>query len=181
MSRTIEPQGIVETKTAPKRTLKFNCMNCLKAELDRIDEAHRQGAITTTGNWSPGQIFSHCAIFFRCSLDGFPSLAPAPVRFFAKLLFKKKALSGEPMPSGFQLPRQASFMLPAPDVTFEQGMTELREQISRIDAGEKMTQTSPLLGELSHEEWVRLHLAHCMMHLAFIDYLGAPGSASGAA
>ena len=181
MDRTLEPKGIVETKTAPKRALKFTCMNCLKAELDRMEEAHQRGELTTTGNWSPGQIFSHCAIFFRCSLDGFPSSAPAPVRFFARLFFKKKALSGAAMPSGFQLPKQASFMLPAPEVSFEDGVAEIREQVARLDAGERMTQMSPLLGKLTHEEWVKLHLAHCMMHLSFIDYPGAPGGASDAA
>ncbi len=176
MSRRLDPSGIVETKTAPRRDLKFTCMNCLKAELDRMEAADAQGEIVTTGNWSAGQILSHCAIFFRCSFDGFPSRAPAPVRFIARLMLKKKAISGEPMASGFQLPRQASFMLPQPDVSFEQGLSELREQIARLDAGERFTQPSPLLGPLTHEEWVKLHLAHCMMHLGFIDYPGAPGS-----
>lgn len=176
MNRRLEPQGIVETKTAPKRQLKFTCMNCLKGELDRIEQAHAQGELVTTGNWSAGQIFSHCAIFFRCSFDGFPSRAPGLVRFVARMLFKKKAISGKPMPSGFQLPKQASFMLPAPDVSFEEGLADLRAQVARLDAGEKFEQPSPLLGPLTHEEWVKLHLAHCMMHLGFIDYPGAPGS-----
>ncbi|MFG0293816.1 MAG: DUF1569 domain-containing protein [Phycisphaerales bacterium JB050] len=176
MARTLEPQGIVETKTAPKRDLKFTCMNCLKDELGRLEQANTKGELVTTGNWSAGQILSHCAIFMRCSFDGFPSRAPARLRVIARLMFKKKAVSGAPMPSGFQLPKQASFMLPAPEVPFEQGMGELREQVARLDAGEQFSHPSPVLGPLTHEEWVKLHLAHCMMHLGFMDYPGAPGS-----
>jgi hypothetical protein len=176
VNRRLEPKGIVETKTAAKRQLKFNCMNCLKAELERMEQAHARGELVTTGNWSAGQILSHCAILLRCSFDGFPSRAPGIVRFVARLVFKKKAISGKPMPSGFQLPKQASFMLPQPDVSFEQGMNELRGQVVRLDAGEKLTEPSPLLGPLTHDEWVKLHLAHCMMHLGFVDYPGAPGS-----
>ncbi len=176
MSRTLEPRGIVETKTAPKRRLDFHCMNCLKAELDRIEEAHERGEVVTTGNWSAGQILSHCSMLMRFSFDGFPSRAPAPFRAVARLLFKKKAISGKPMPSGFQLPKGASYMLPQPDVSFEGGMGEIREQVARLDAGETFDQPSPLLGALTHEEWVKLHLAHCMMHMGFIDYPGAPGS-----
>lgn len=176
MSRRLEPKDIIETKTAPKRNLKFNCMNCLKAELDGIDRAHHTGQLVTTGNWTVGQILSHCSMLMRFSIDGFPSRAPAPLRVIARLLFKKKAVSGNPMPSGFQLPRGASYMLPQPDVTFEKGMGDIREQIARIDTGTTFAQPSPLLGPLTHEEWVKLHLAHCMMHLGFIDYPGAPGS-----
>jgi hypothetical protein len=176
VNRRLEPKGIVETKTAPKRKLDFTCMNCLKADLDRMEQAHARGEIVTTGNWSAGQILSHCAKLMRFSFEGFPSRAPAIFRVIARALFKKKAVSGKPMPSGFQLPRGASYMLPEPEVSFEQGMTEMREQVARLDAGDRFTHPSPVLGPLTHEEWVKLHLAHCMMHLGFIDYPGAPGS-----
>jgi hypothetical protein len=176
MSRRLEPRGIVETKTAPQRRLQFNCMNCLKAELDRVEQAHERGELVTTGNWSAGQILSHCSMLMRFSIDGFPSRAPAPFRVVARLLFKKKAVSGKPMPSGFQLPKGAAYMLPQPDVSLEQGLGEIREVVGRIDGGETFNQPSPLLGKLTHEEWVKLHLAHCMMHMGFIDYPGAPGS-----
>lgn len=170
MKRHLEPTAIIETKTAPRRQLKFNCMNCLKGELDRIEQAGSHDAIRTTGNWSAGQILSHCSMLMRFSIDGFPSRAPAPFRVVARLLFKKKAVSGKPMPSGFQLPKGAAYMLPQPDVTLEQGMAEIREQIARVDAGQTFNQPSPLFGKLTHDEWLRLHLSHCEMHLGFIQY-----------
>jgi hypothetical protein len=37
-----------------------------------------------------------------------------------------------------------------------------------------MTKPSPLLGALTHEQWVRLNLNHTQMHFGFLTYPGAP-------
>ncbi len=149
MSRTIEPQGIVETKTARMHP---------QVQLHELPQgrtrSHRRGApasaITTTGNWSPGQIFSHSRSSSAARSTA-SRAAPALVRFFAKPALQEEGLSAQA--HALRLPTPAGVVhAPAPDVTFEQGMAELREQ-TRIDAGEKMTQTSPLLGG-SHEQWV---------------------------
>jgi len=49
-------------------------------------------------------------------------------------------------------------------------MDRLRSALARLDADEKFTQPSPLLGRLSHEQWVRMQLGHASMHLGFLDY-----------
>ena len=75
----------VNTKTAPRRAVHYHCFNCLKADLDRIQRAHDAGTLTTSGNWTLAQNLWHCAKFMECALDGFPSSAPAPVRWIAAL------------------------------------------------------------------------------------------------
>ncbi len=159
----------VDTKTAPRRTLCFASFDEVLAEIDRIEAAMRAGTATTTGNWSIGQIGDHCARFIRFAIDGFEGRAPGPVRFFARLLLLKKAVGDEPISPGFQLPKKASSMLPTPGITDEEGLGELRKQIKRVLAGKAMTQDSPLLGPLTHEQWTRLQCKHCALHLGFID------------
>lgn len=160
----------VDTKTAERRDLRLSSMEELRSELDRIQAAHDAGTLSHTGNWSPGQVLEHLAIFMECAFEGFPSRAPFFVRWIAIPLFKKKAVSGEPMPPGFKLPKQASFMLPGDATTFEQGMSRLRDCLARLDAGDRFTHPSPLLGKLSHEQWIRMQLGHCSMHLSFLSY-----------
>ena len=69
--------------------------------------------------------------------------------------FKKKAASGEPPPAGFKLPKQVDYLLPDDDVSFEQGMSEMREMIRRLDDGEKFNHPSPLFGEFTHGGRIR--------------------------
>ncbi|MAY74105.1 MAG: hypothetical protein CMJ31_05135 [Phycisphaerae bacterium] len=160
----------VDTKTAPRRSLTLGSIDELERELDRIDAAIQAGTIGHTGNWTPGQIGEHCAKFMRFSIDGFPTLAPGILRFFGRMFLLKKAMGPEPLPSGFKLPKQASVLLPSDSVTDATGIGELRMQVKRLQNGERMTQTSPLLGKLTHEQWVVLQLKHCAMHLSFITY-----------
>ncbi len=159
----------VDTKSAPRRSLRFDSFDEILTEIGRIEAAMHAGTATTTGNWSIGQIGDHCARFIRFACDGFEAKAPAPVRFFARLFMLKKALSDEPIPPGFRLPKKAASMLPEPGVTDAEGIGELRKQLKRVLAGKDMTCDSPLLGPLSHEQWVHLQCKHCALHLGFID------------
>ncbi len=71
----------VNTKTAERRDVSFRTLEDLVADLDRVEAAHRAGTLTHTGNWTPGQVIQHCAIFMRCAMDGFPpGKPPAPIR-----------------------------------------------------------------------------------------------------
>lgn len=156
-------------KIEGRRTLKFNCLGCLQGDLDIVQAAHDAGTLSTLGNWSPGQILQHCAKIIGFAMDGFPGQAPWIVRFFFKTFLKKRALQDVPMDPGMNLPDQASFMLPDDDVTFEQGMTEMRSAIARLDAGEKMDKPSPILGDLTHAQWMGIMLRHSAMHHSFIQ------------
>ncbi len=160
----------VDTKSAERRQVKYASLDEISKDLDRMEAAHHAGTLQTTGNWSAGQIFEHVSILFECSLDGFPSQAPAPLRWMAILFFKKKALSGETMPAGFKLPKGAAFLIPQEDTTFEEGLLRLRQVLARVEAGERFRVPSPMLGKLSHEEWTTLHCSHCSLHMSFIDY-----------
>jgi hypothetical protein len=158
----------VDTKSAPRRDLTYATVDDLINDLDRIERADGEGRLARTGNWTPGQNCEHCAKFMRFAYDGFPSRAPAIMRFFARMVLLKKALGPEPFPAGFKLPKAAAALLPSGSVSNRTGINELRTQAVRIKNGEPMTQPSPLLGPLDPDEWVILQLKHCAMHLSFI-------------
>lgn len=169
MSQAAQASAPVDTKTAERRDLRFHDFHEVVADLDRLEAAMDAGTLASTGNWSPGENFDHLAKFLQFAFDGFPSKAPPPVRWIARMMFKNKAThTEEPFPAGFKLPKQASALLPRDGVTDRQGLDYLRQQIARILDGEKMTQPSPLLGQLTHEEWLTLQRKHMALHLSFL-------------
>lgn len=166
----------VDTKTAPHRELRFETFEEILAELDRVDAAVRDSRAATTGNWSVGEIADHCAKFLRFACDGFPSRAPAPVRWIARALLFKKALGPEPFPTGFKLPKQAAALLPDPGIPDADGIDALRKELKRVLAGKTMDHPSPLMGPLTHDQWIVLQCKHCAMHMGFITLDAAPSN-----
>jgi len=155
----------VNTKQAERRSLSFRSFDEVKGDLEALERAHERGTLRHTGNWTPGEVFDHCAIFMGCALDGFPGRAPWAVRVLASLLFKRGAVSGKSPPPGFGT---APFLLPREGVSFADGLTALRGQIARLDAGEQFTHPSGLFGKLTHDQWVKIQLGHTALHLSFL-------------
>lgn len=161
---------MVNTKSAPRRALKFSSLDELTAELDRLDAAHAAGKLGHTGNWTPAQILDHLARFWACSLDGFPGRKPPlPLRVVVRLFFKKKAIAGGSPPPGFKLPKEVSFLLPGDAADFDSALANLRACIDRVNRGGPYIPASPLFGKLTEGQWTLMHLGHCSMHLSFIS------------
>ena len=159
----------VNTKEAPRRDLRYGSFADFARDVDAIETAHRAGRLGTTGNWSAGQIMDHLSRFANAAFDGFPKRAPWIVRKLAILIFKKKMLSGEPMPPGFKIPRQAGSMVPSETTTTEEGLAMLRKVFARLDTGDMFTAPSPLFETLTHEQWCKSQLGHAAMHMSFIS------------
>jgi len=159
----------IDTKRAPRRTLAFTDVAALRTELDRIEASHRSGRLTTTGNWTPGEILDHLATLWEFSLDGFPAHARAPwaMRLVGPLL-KPMFTRGKTAPAGIRLPEDAAYLLPAAGTPFDRGLARLRRVLDRVDRGERCERASPMFGRTSHPEWMRLHFGHCQLHLGFL-------------
>jgi len=162
---------IKNTKKCDRRELSFRCTGCVKKELDRIEASHRAGTLVSTGNWTPAQGLEHLARSWSAAIDGFPEnfKPPAAIKVVAKLFFKKKAVSGATAPAGIKVPQEVrdAFEVGA-DTDFDEAMAHLRAQIARTDGGEKFSHPSPLFDELTHDEWLKLQLGHCQLHLGFM-------------
>lgn len=159
----------VDTKTSDRREVTFTTVDGMRADLDALMAAHERGTLRSTGNWTPGQVLEHIAKFWGYALDGFPpGKPPLLLRIIAQLLFKKGVRRGDTPPPGFKIPDKAAFLRPDDDVTFEQGMGELRAVIDRTEAGTRFIPESPLFGPLTQDEWRNLQLGHARMHLSFL-------------
>lgn len=140
----------------------------LRAEMDAIDAAERAGRLRTTGGWTAGQILEHCGKFMRMSFDGFDEMrVPWIIRLVGSAVLKPR-IGKSHMKPGIRLPGSATSLLPREGVSFDEGMGVLRAQVSRIEAGERMTRDSPVLGRMTHDRWVLVHLDHCRLHFGFL-------------
>lgn len=150
------------------RELHFHCFNCLRSELDRIEEAGDEHA-TGTGNWNPAQIVQHVAEVVTRSIDGFEFRAPLFARLMRPLLRAK--LMGKPLPTGVKLKGGSAVLIPPESVRLNDAIALLRKELDRAEQ-QKMTADSPIFGKMAHEDWTDLHLRHAEMHFGFISLDG---------
>jgi Protein of unknown function (DUF1569) len=156
------PAPIDTAKVTGRRQLHFKSLGDIAADVESLEKAKE---IRALGNWSAGQIFKHVTIVMNGSLDGTAYRAPVLLRFFVRLLFKRKFLTG-PMSAGFTLPASAAELLPPP-TTREEGIQGIRQALTRLQS-EPQRAPHPVLGALTREEWDQLHCRHCELHLSFL-------------
>ena len=158
---------------APVRHGRATCLECVRGDLDRIEQAHAAGTLQAHGGCSSGQVLWHVGRFMSFSIDGFPFRPPLPVRIVGRL-FRSWVLSDRPIPRGIRLNRPGlDRLLPPGTVDLTAGLAEIRGPLERVAAGERFTAPSPLVGPLSHEQWVRMHAKHYAHHAAFLSFPGA--------
>jgi hypothetical protein len=156
------------SKVADRRVLTFASFAEVGADLDRLEAAERAGTLRHTGNWTPGQVFTHLAAFMAYPFDGYPpELANPPwiIRFILKL--SKGRYLYKRMPAGLKIPGIPAGTVGARDVPCAQGLAELRRHMQRLDQIAP-SNPSPIFGPMTHEEWKSLNLRHCELHLGFL-------------
>jgi hypothetical protein len=124
------------------------------------------GEHRTLGNWTFAQIIQHLAEGIRIGLDGVPFKAPWFARTFIAPLMKNSLLT-KPMKPGFNLPKDATPLLPPPDTDLQAALHNLRRVVSRLEH-ETPTHPHPFLGNLASQEWDALTLRHAEMHMSFV-------------
>ncbi|MBI1247844.1 DUF1569 domain-containing protein [bacterium] len=117
--------------------------------------------------WSLGQICDHVSMFMNASLDGFP---PAPfyaslIRPFARMMYLSKMLRNERMPA--KLPTLKT-LTPDEWAADDVAMPRLEAAIARVQDPNAQFVASPIFGELTDEQWRKVHLWHCQHHLEFL-------------
>jgi Protein of unknown function (DUF1569) len=148
-------------KVEGRRQLNYASLEDLLADADRLSA----GPVNALGNWSAGQIFRHLALAFNASIDGFTVTFPWYLRLMGKI-FKKKVLAG-PMPAGFKLPPSGAKTLEPPPNSTAEGLAELHAAVARLQQ-EPHRASHPLFGQLSKEQWDKIHLAHANLHMSFL-------------
>ena len=152
---------VATAKVEGRRKLDYQSLDEVVADAERLSA----GTLTTLGNWSAGQIFRHLATAYNASIDGFKTTFPWPMRFMAGL-FKQKLINGA-MPPGIKVPAGlAKEVMPEPTST-EYGLAQLRAAVARLEREPKRAK-HPVFGELSNEEWNKVHLNHAKLHMSFL-------------
>lgn len=159
----------VNTKTASRRTLRFQSIDELLLELDQIEAAARHGTLQTTGNWTAGQILSHVAAWIEYGYDGYPVKPPIwPVRVLLRFVGRRMLKTG--MPAGVRIPGVPQGTVGMDEASIPDATNRLRRALQRMQSGEEALFHSPAFGPLNHEDRILLNLRHAELHLGFMTY-----------
>ncbi len=158
----------VDTAKAKRRMLRFETLEEMLAEAERITRAERAGKLKRLGNWSPGQAFGHLARWSDFAYEGYPPGArpPAVIRFM--LRFMKKKFLNQGLPAGVRIPKVEGGTYGVERLTIDDGLDRLRRAVERLKK-ERAKFPSPAFGEMSREEQVALNLRHAELHLGFFE------------
>lgn len=157
----------VDTKHAERRQLRFESIDDVRREIDRIVAAEQAGTLRITGNWSPGQAFGHLASWINYGWDGYPpELQPNwIVRLLLRRLVKRIAHDG--YPAGSRIPRIAEGTFATQVFTTEDGARRLRDALDRLERREPVQFHSPAFGQVSDDVRIAMQLRHAELHLSF--------------
>lgn len=155
--------------TTGHRKLRFESLDEMLDEVRRIGDAERGGCLRRLGNWSPGQAFGHLAAWMNFAFDGYPIRPPWFIRLPMRLM--KRRMISNPMPLGVRIPRIEGGTVATEDLPLEVGQDRLARAAARLrDAAP--TAPNPMLGHLTHQQWIALNLRHAECHLGFFAFDG---------
>jgi hypothetical protein len=157
-------------RIAQRRPVCLQTLEDLVAEVDRIVTAAAAGKVRPLGNWTAAQALWHLGKLMELSFDGFPFRYRRAPPWLTRLLRRVSwrwliALAFRP---GFHNPPEAAVLEPDPSLSLDAAASYLRQQIARIQNGERMTQESSVEGSYSHDQWVYIHLRHAELHLRLL-------------
>lgn len=157
----IEP---VNTRKVDRRDLRFGSLDDLERELERLAAAQRDGRLTHSGNYTPGQVLFHLARWMeRYHKRDLPRGLPLHLRLLGRLMRRRVLRKG--FPAGLSGPEGSK--QPEPETAFEDGLAYLlrmHEVLRTSDLG----QPNEVLGSLTHAQVTQLHLRHAELHLGFL-------------
>lgn len=152
-------------KVADRRVLRFESIDQVLAEVDRLVEAERAGRLRRLGNWTLGQTLGHLASWAEYGYTGSPLKVPFFIKWALRLR-KRKFLYG-PMRAGVKIPGVEGGTLATDPVSLDEGLGRFRRVAERLKV-EAPTAPSPVFGSLTHEESIALNLRHAELHLGFL-------------
>ena len=156
------------TSTSPlqRRLLRFNSIDDISAEMDRIVAADRAGRLRRAGNWTAGQVFGHLSAWIDYGYEGYPMQTPWLVKVIAKVL--KNQILYKPMRPGMRVGRVVGGTYGTEMMSTDDGARRYRASLERLKRGEVLKFPSPAFGPLTNDEVVALNLRHAELHIGFL-------------
>ena len=156
------PAMSIETKhVRGRRSLHFASFGAMLADAEQLVASP---GIRMLGNWPLERLLAHLTRAIHSSIDGISDRAPWFVRLIGPLL--KRRILDRGMSPGFRLPTPTEARFFPAAASPREALAALRLAAARIER-EQMTAIHPVLGRLTHDEWLRLHLRHAELHLSF--------------
>jgi hypothetical protein len=157
--------GVVDTgKVTTRRKLRFDSIDEVLADVDRLVEAERAGRLGHVGNWSLGQTLGHLASWAEYAYAGYPGRPPVFIRWILRR--RKQKFIHEPMRAGVKIPGIPGGTYATEPVPLAEAEGRLRRVLARLKS-EAPTLVHPIFGPLSHGEWIGINLRHAELHLGF--------------
>ncbi|RJP33680.1 MAG: DUF1569 domain-containing protein [Phycisphaerales bacterium] len=155
----------IDTAKAERRRLRFNSIDEVLAEVDRIVAAEKAGRLRRTGNWTAGQVLGHLATWIEYAYTGYPMRVPWFIRFLIRR--KLPAMLRDGMQAGVRIPKVEGGTYGTEDVSIDEAAKRLRAALDRMKR-EPPRHHSPAFGPMSDEDRVTLNLRHAELHLGFL-------------
>ena len=160
------PPTPVDTKHAKgRRTLRFNSLDDVLADVENLAAAERQGRLRYLGNWTLGQILGHLATWVGFAYDGVPVTPPLIVRWIMKPM--KKRFLYKAMPAGVHIPKAPGGTFGTDPLPLDEGLDRLRRAYERLRTSPP-DRRHPIFGKMTPDEWINGQLRHAELHLSFV-------------
>ena len=147
-------------KVTGRRELHFQSLAELLAEAEALVASPTTNML---GNWPLEKILMHLTIPINDSIDGIDFQRTWKHKLMGLLL---KRILLKKLSAGFKLPQDIEAKMYPDAPSAAAALEKLKTAVARLKT-EKMTAIHPILGKLTHEEWIQLHLRHGELHLSF--------------
>lgn len=149
-------------KVRERRRIKYNTLDEWFADAEKL----AAGKHETVGNWTYGQILDHLGMTFEYSVDGFPRVMPWFIRKLAVWKYKPIMLEKGLKP-GVKLPKRLNGLMPSDSATIAASLDRCRNAVARYRSETKRSM-HPFFGQMTGEEWDKMHLHHTALHMSFV-------------
>lgn len=153
------------TRRPDHRHLRFDDLEMLLGEIDRIVAAERAGRLRRSGNWTTGQTFGHLAAWIEYGYEGYPFRTPWYIRVVIRMMMLRYLTKG--MPAGLRIPATPGGTYGTEVMSTEEGERRLKAALERLRR-EPARFDSPSIGRLSEHQRQQLNLRHAELHLGFL-------------
>jgi Protein of unknown function (DUF1569) len=158
-------KGPLDTaKVAGRRKLRFESIDQMMAEVDRLVEAEREGRLERLGNWTLGQTLGHLACWAEYAYSGTPLKTPLLIKWILRL--RKHEFLHEPMRAGVKIPSVEGGTLATEPMPLEVALDRLKRVMEKLKS-QAPTIFHSIFGQLSHDEWIAMNLRHGELHLGY--------------
>ncbi len=141
-----------------RRSLDFTDFDAIQADVEKLLNGHR-----TVGTWTLPEILSHLSKAMRLTMRGAKETPPPPTPEQdeqRKAFFETRQIS-----AGRVLP--TALLEPSSDHSAEEAVQTLKDVLERFRKYDGLFNAHPVMGPLTHDEWIQFHCVHCAHHLSF--------------